>query len=86
MISLNSIHGGKIELKALRVILGLRGHRPSAFNIKVGKCMRKGGYSPSDGGRYDTTFQDHFVSCCISAGANVQRGGRTTKRRAAAAE
>lgn len=74
-ISLNSIRRGKIQIKALRVLLGMRGHRPSQFNIKVGKCMKDGGYKPTDMGRWDAGFQRHFVDCCIKAGANV------TKRR-----
>lgn len=75
-ISLNSIRRGKIQVKALRALLGMRGHAPSAFNIDVGKCMKQGGYSPSDGGRHDRTFQGHFISCCIANGAKVGEAGR----------
>jgi len=93
-ISLNSIRRGKIQVKALRTLLGMRGHAPSGFNIDVGKCMKKGGYKPNDGGRHDRTFQGHFISCAISAGANVGEAGRRKagvggggrSRRAAAAE
>jgi hypothetical protein len=75
-ISLNSIRKGKIQVKALRALLGMRGHAPSGFNIEVGNCMRKGGYKPSDGGRHDRTFQGHFISCAISAGAKVGEAAR----------
>lgn len=93
-ISLNSIRRGKIQVKALRALLGMRGHAPSAFNVEVGRCMKRGGYKPSDGGRHDRMFQGHFISCCISAGANVGTAGRAKatggggggRRRAAASE
>jgi hypothetical protein len=75
-ISLNSIRRGKIQVKALRALLGMRGHAPSGFNVEVGRCMKRGGYKPSDGGRHDRVFQGHFISCCISAGANVGTAGR----------
>jgi hypothetical protein len=75
-ISLNSIRKGKIQIKALRTMLGMRGHAPSAFNISVGNCMRKGGYKPTDGGRHDANFQAHFIRCAIEAGANVGEAGR----------
>ncbi len=71
-ISLNSIRKGKIQVKALRALLGMRGHKPSNFNIKVGKCM-KGQPGPHDGGRNDKDFQRRFVQCAISAGANVKK-------------
>jgi hypothetical protein len=75
-ISLNSIRRGKIQLKALRTLLGMRGHAPSTFNIKVGQCMKAGGYTPSDGGRHSKQFQAHFIRCAIQAGANVGAAGR----------
>ena len=75
-ISLNSIRNGKIQVKALRTMLGMRGHAPSQFNIEVGKCMKTGGYKPSNGGRHDKGFQAHFIRCAINAGANVGDAGR----------
>jgi hypothetical protein len=75
-ISLNSIRRGKIQIKALRTLLGMRGHAPSGFNIKVGQCMKAGGYSPTDGGRHSKSFQAHFIRCCVQAGANVGSVGR----------
>jgi hypothetical protein len=75
-ISLNSIRKGKIQVKALRALLGMRGHAPSSFNVEVGNCMKKGGYKPTDGGRHDKGFQGHFISCAISAGAKVGDAGR----------
>ena len=75
-ISLNSFRKGKIQIKAARVLLGMRGHRPSAFNIKVGNCMTAGGFAPTEGGRYDTNFQAHFVGCARAAGARIGSGKR----------
>ena len=62
-ISLKSIRNGKIQLKAARVILGMKGHKPSAWNIKVGQCMKAKGIGPTNGGRNDTGFQKAFVQC-----------------------
>lgn len=75
-ISLNSIRNGKIQVKALRTMLGMRGHAPSTFNVDVGKCMRQGGYAPTEGGRHDRAFQAHFIKCAIAAGADVGEAGR----------
>lgn len=70
-LSMRSFRGGKIQLKAARVLVGMPGHRPSAFNIKVGKCMKSSGARPTNGGRYDTGFQAQFVRCCREAGAHI---------------
>ncbi len=67
-MKLNLAH---VEVKAARVLVGLKGHRPSAFNIKVGKCM-KGQPGPHNGGRYDRDFQGRFVACVKQAGAHVK--------------
>jgi len=75
-ISLNSIRRGKIQVKALRSLLGMRGHAPSSKAIAIGKCMKAGGYKPSAGGRHDKSFQGHFVDCAIKAGFNVGAAGR----------
>lgn len=66
----------KVELKAARVILGMKGHRPSEFNIKVGRCMKASGVTPSPGGRYSKRFQAQFIRCAIDAGAKVGAAGR----------
>ena len=79
-ISLNSIRRGKIQVKALRALLGMRGHAPSAFNVAVGQCMKAGAYKPTEGGRHDKAFQGHFIGCAIKAGANVGAAGRAKAR------
>lgn len=73
-ISLNSIRRGKIQVKALRAMLGMRGHAPSNWNVQIGKCMHDGGYSPDQGGRNDATFQGHFITCAMNA--TTLSGGR----------
>ncbi len=73
-LSMRSFAKGKIQLKAARVLVGMPGHKPSGFNVKVGKCMK--GKSPSNGGRHDTGFQAAFINCAIQAGANVGPAGR----------
>jgi hypothetical protein len=70
---MRSFKGGKIALKAARVLVGMPGHRPSAFNIKVGQCMKAKGIGPRNGGRYDTGFQAAFVDCCRTSGANIRK-------------
>ena len=68
-----SIGGGGLRFKK----------RPSAFNIRVGNCM-KGKPGPPDGGRYDVRFQQEFTKCVQS---NAGRKRTTApRRRATAAE
>lgn len=71
--SILSIPGG---IRAARVILGMKGHRPSAKNIAIGKCMKASGAKPTNGGRYDTAFQRQFVTCAQQAGFNLGARGR----------
>lgn len=65
------------NLRAVRVALFGKGagHRPSEFNIKVGKCMKESGVKPSPGGRYSKTFQKQFVLCTKEAGAKLGSRG-----------
>lgn len=73
-LSMRSFRNGKIQLKAARVLVGMPGHKPSAFNVKVGQCMKASGARPTNGGRYDTGFQAQFIKCCQSAGAKLGPG------------
>lgn len=63
--------GARIPVKAARVLLGMKGHRPSAFNRAVGKCMKAKGIGPTNGGMHDAKFQLEFVRCAKEAGANI---------------
>lgn len=51
--------------------------RPSGFNIKVGKCMKRKGIGPTEGGRYDKNFQKEFIKCVEEAGATLSASART---------
>lgn len=62
-----SVGGGGIRFKK----------RPSQFNIKVGKCMKQKGVRPTDGGRYDKSFQKAFVDCAQQAGANLSDSAKS---------
>jgi hypothetical protein len=62
-LSMRSFRRGKIQLKAARVLVGMPGHRPSEFNIRVGKCMKASGVTPAGGGRYSKPFQEQFKKC-----------------------
>jgi hypothetical protein len=73
-LSMRSFRNGKIQLKAARVLVGMPGHRPSAFNIRVGQCMKQSGATPRGGGRYSESFQKQFIECARQAGARI--GGR----------
>jgi len=72
-LSVRSFGRGKIQLKAARVLVGMPGHKPSGFNIKVGKCMKASGATPAGGGRYSKSFQDQFVTCCVQSGATIKK-------------
>jgi hypothetical protein len=74
-LSMKSFSNGKIQLKAARVLVGMPGHRPSAFNIKVGKCMKQKKASPAGGGRYSKTFQTAFVECVRESGGKLGEKG-----------
>lgn len=71
--SILQVQGG---LRAARVLVGMKGHRPSAKNIAIGKCMKAGNFKPNKGGRYDKDFQGEFIKCAINAGFKVGEGGR----------
>lgn len=73
-LSMKSFRNGKIQLKAARVLVGMPGHRPSAFNIRVGQCMKRSGVTPAGGGRYSEPFQRQFVQCAAQAGARIGQG------------
>ena len=73
-VSINGVmHGYKVSLRAL---LGMKGHRPSAFNMRVGQCMRQSGVTPAGGGRYSEPFQRQFIRCAEQAGARIGSAGR----------
>jgi hypothetical protein len=64
-----------IEVKAARVLVGMRGHRPSAFNACVGAALKGKKYpkpAPGMGGRHNKQVQNNFVAAAKSCGAKVR--------------
>jgi hypothetical protein len=52
-----------IEVKAARVLVGMKGHRPSAFNACVAAQLKGKTYakpSPGMGGRHNKQVQNNF--------------------------
>jgi hypothetical protein len=53
-----------IEVKAARVLVGMKGHRPSAFNACVGGALRKKTYAKPPvgmGGRHNVQVHNAFT-------------------------
>jgi hypothetical protein len=58
-----------IEVKAARVLVGMKGHRPSAFNACVGAQLKKKTYAKPPagmGGRNNKAVRSAFVSAVNS--------------------
>ena len=72
-----------IEVKAARVLVGMRGHRPSGFNACVGAALRGKRFAspgPGRGGRLNTAVHQAFYDAAKSCGANIGKarpGSRT---------
>lgn len=65
-----------IEVKAARVLVGMKGHRPSAFNACVGGALRGKTYAKPPvgmGGRHNKEVQRAFVQAAIACGAKVKK-------------
>ncbi|MBU1082768.1 MAG: hypothetical protein KKB59_20025 [Spirochaetes bacterium] len=68
-----------IEVKAARVLVGMKGHRPSGFNACIGAKMKNNTYAkPAEGkgGRHNEQVHRDFVQAAISCGANVGAAAR----------
>jgi hypothetical protein len=66
-----------IEVKAARVLVGMRGHRPSAFNACVGAHLKGKRYSKPPvgmGGRHNKAVQTAFVDAARACGAKIGGG------------
>lgn len=60
-----------IEVKAARVLVGMRGHRPSAFNACVGAQMKGKTYAKPPagmGGRNNKAVHSDFIAAVRSCG------------------
>ena len=65
-----------ITVKAARVLVGMRGHRPSAFNACVGGALRGKRYIPPAtgmGGRNNKEVHRAFVEAAKSCGAHIAK-------------
>ncbi len=65
-----------IEVKAARVLVGMRGHRPSAFNACVGGALEGKSYSkPAKGmgGRNNVAVHQAFYDAAKGCGASVRK-------------
>ena len=70
-----------IEVKAARVLVGMKGHRPSGFNACIGNEMKDNDYAKpaaGKGGRHNENVHRDFVQAAIKCGANV---GQAAKRK-----
>lgn len=68
-----------IEVKAARVLVGMRGHRPSGFNACIGAKMKGNTYTPPSagrGGRHNVNVHKDFVLAAIDCGAKVSASAR----------
>lgn len=64
----------RLGVKALRVLLGMKGHRPSSFNACVGAAMAGAAPKspgPGEGGMRNVALQKKFVEAVIGCKANV---------------
>lgn len=58
-----------IEVKAARVLVGMKGHRPSGFNRCVGAQLKKKTYAKppvGQGGRHNKAVRAAFISAVNS--------------------
>ena len=65
-----------IEVKAARVLVGMRGHRPSAFNACVGAALKGKTFSKppaGTGGRLNKAVHQSFYDAAKSCGANIKK-------------
>jgi len=68
-----------IEVKAARVLVGMKGHRPSGFNACIGAKMKDNTYAkpePGKGGRHNVQVHRDFVQAAIACGAKVGDSAR----------
>lgn len=65
-----------IEVKAARVLVGMRGHRPSGFNACVGAALKGKTFSKppaGQGGRHNKAVQQSFYDAAKSCGAQIRK-------------
>ena len=65
-----------IEVKAARVLVGMRGHRPSAKNACIGSAMRGMTFSKPPagmGGRNNVAVHQAFYDAAKGCGFNIKK-------------
>lgn len=63
-----------IEVKAARVLVGMKGHRPSGFNMCVGSHLKGKHYAKPPvgmGGRHNKAVQSAFIAAAKACGAKI---------------
>ena len=66
-------------VKFARVLMGMKGHRPSTFNACVGAKLKGKSYSKPEagmGGMRDARIQSAFVQAAADCGADIGAAGR----------
>lgn len=69
----------KVEVKAARVLLGMKGHRPSGFNMCVASKLKGGKFAKPAvgmGGRHNKAVQSAFVKAAVDCGADIGSSAR----------
>lgn len=65
-----------IEVKAARVLVGMRGHRPSGKNACVGAAMKGKTFAKppaGQGGRHNVAVHQAFYDAAKSCGFNIKK-------------
>ena len=68
-----------VEVKAARVLVGMKGHRPSGFNACIGAKMKDKTYAKPEagkGGRHNENVHKDFVQAAIACGADVSAAAK----------
>lgn len=66
----------KVEVKAARVLVGMKGHRASGFNACVGAKLKGQSYAKPEvgkGGRHNVAVHSAFVSAAAACGAKIKK-------------
>ena len=69
----------RMGVKAIRVLVGMMGHRPSAYNACVGGHMRGQTFpspGPGQGGLRNPNVHRAFVQAAVACGANISPAKR----------
>lgn len=68
--------GTGITVRFARVLVGMRGHRPSAFNACIGAALKGKTFSKppaGTGGQLNKAVHQSFYDAAKSCGANIKK-------------